>query len=68
MCTYRERVPFSSFTVSHRKEETKTDSPEILDSVVDDTIDLERLALALRKIKLRDVESNPGPKNCYLDR
>lgn len=63
-CSYRERVPFASFTVMPRKQ--LEDSFEDIDkkpvSLSTSEVDLRALAKALSKIKLmNDIEPNPGP-------
>jgi len=61
-CSYRERVPFSSFTVMHRKPlEESFEELEKIDLSTSEA-DLRALAKALSKIKLmNDIETNPGP-------
>lgn len=60
-CSYRERIPFVSFSLMNQSSvEVLEESKSGLTRDNSDE-DLERLAAALRLIKLRDVEKNPGP-------
>lgn len=63
-CTYRERVPFASFTMVPKRQVPEESFVELEQQVELTTsdVDLRSLAKALSKIKLmHDIETNPGP-------